>query len=228
MGRARDISKVFSTSTALATDTEVSAFNYLTQSSASTVYQTKATAGLTLLTPTSIANTSGTASIGANGTITVSGVSSVSLNNVFNSTYRNYKIIVQVSSPSADDVLRLRWRKSASDSTTEYYGMWSRTSAAATTGALNTNGESSVQLLTLDSANPNTVYGFSYDALNPFVSTYTSLVGTALGIELNSAQYYGYAGASHHRVTETYDGLTLLTGSGATVVGTISVYGYNQ
>jgi hypothetical protein len=106
--------------------------------------------------------------------------------------------------------------------------MFSRTSAAATTGALNTNGESSVQLLTLDSDNPNAVYGFSYDALNPFVSSYTSLVGTALGIELNSSQYYGYAGASHHRVADTYDGLTIFTGSSANITGTISVYGYNN
>jgi hypothetical protein len=180
--------------------------------------------GLVLIKPSTVVG--GTDN--GKGTVSFSAASSITLNNVFSSTYRNYKMILQISSPSADDVLRLRWRKSGSDSTTEYYGMFSRTSAAATTGALNTNGESSVQLLTLDLANPSAVYGFSYDALNPFVSAYTSLVGTALGIELNSAQYYGYAGASHHRVTDTYDGFTLFTGSGANVTGTVSVYGYNN
>ena len=48
MGRARDISKVFSTGTALATDTEVSG-SYLTLASASTTYQTKASNALVLL-----------------------------------------------------------------------------------------------------------------------------------------------------------------------------------
>jgi hypothetical protein len=38
MGRARDIANVLSTNTALATDAEVAAFNYLTQSSASSTY----------------------------------------------------------------------------------------------------------------------------------------------------------------------------------------------
>ena len=180
--------------------------------------------GLVLVKPSSVVG--GTDN--GKGTVTFSASNTITLNNVFSSTYRNYKIVVQISSPSADDTLRLRWRKSGSNSTTEYYGMFSRTSAAATTGALNTNGESSVQLLTLDASNPDAVYGFSYDALNPFVSSYTSLVGTALGIELNSSQYYGYAGASHHRVTDTYDGLTIFTGSSANITGTISVYGYNN
>jgi hypothetical protein len=180
--------------------------------------------GLVLVKPSSVVG--GTDN--GKGTVSFS-AATISLNNVFSSTYRNYRIVVQVSSPSADDTLRLRWRKSGSDNTgTSYFGMWNRTSAAATSGALNTNGESSVQLLTLDFDNPGAVYGFSYDALNPFTSSFTSLVGTALGIELNSSQYYGYAGASHHRVTDTYDGLTIFTGSGANITGTISVYGYNN
>ena len=75
MGRARDISKVFSTGTALATDTEVS-----------TTYQTKAAAGLTLLTPSTISNTGGSASIGTNGTVSFTSASAISLNDIFNNS----------------------------------------------------------------------------------------------------------------------------------------------
>ena len=76
MGRARDISKVFSTSTALATDTEVSG-SYLTLASASTTYQTRATAGLTLLNTTSF-----------------SGVVTADIpTGTFTSAYQNYRLI---------------------------------------------------------------------------------------------------------------------------------------
>ena len=108
MARSRDISKVLSSNTTLATDAEVAA-SYLTTASASTVYQTKATAGLTLLTPASIANTGGTASIGANGTVSFTSASAISLNDVFSATYTNYQIVIECDgSTSAQIRMRLR------------------------------------------------------------------------------------------------------------------------
>ena len=111
MGRARDISKVFSTGTALATDTEVS-----------TTYQTKAAAGLTLLTPTSIVATGGsaTSSISSTGTVSFTSASTISLNDVFSTTYDNYRIIFR-STTSTTGQIKLRLRVSGSDNTTSNY-----------------------------------------------------------------------------------------------------------
>ena len=161
-------------------------------------------------------------------TTSFSAVASQSFNNVFSATYNNYRIVAQFSSPSADANLRLRYRKAGTDNSaaSSYFGMFSRASAAGTTGVLNTNGETSLSLITLDLANPERVYGFSYDVLNPFVSSFTALIGNGTGIELDSSNFYGFSGASHHRVTDSFDGFTIFPASG-NITGSVSVYGYN-
>jgi len=208
MGRARDISKVFSTGTALATDTEVS-----------TTYQTKATAGLTLITPTSIANTSGTASIGANGTITFSGVSTISLNNVFTSTYNNYRIVAYFTS-SSDIAVRFRFRNSGSDNTTSnywwggyYQGLGSTTTVYGETGG---GGVTSAIV-----AGAGSLGGaFNIDVYSPKLTNYTLMSGLA-------PTSYNKQYALQFRDTASFDGFTFYPDS-LTLTGTISVYGYNQ
>jgi hypothetical protein len=93
MGRARDISKVFSTGTSLATDTEVS-----------TTYQTKAAAGLTLLNTTNF-----------------TAQSSVSLDNVFSATYDHYRLLLNITSATNGGYLLARLRVGGSDNTGASY-----------------------------------------------------------------------------------------------------------
>jgi hypothetical protein len=233
MGRARDISKVFSTGTALATDTEVSAFNYLTQSSASTVYQTKAATGLTLLTPTSIANTSGTASIGTNGTITFNGVTSVSLNDVFSSTYDNYKIIVtgNTSITSATGLL-MRLRVSGADNTSSNYRwstIYARDNAAApTVGAEGSNGTNTYALVGSLSSTAGFTATNTIELANPFVSTKNTSLNFMTYVYDQVATYgFVYTGGAIMSVTTSYTGFTIYAPSG-NITGSVSVYGYND
>jgi hypothetical protein len=94
MARSRDISKVLSSSTALATDSEIAA-----------TYQTKANAGLTLINTTSF-----------------TAQSSVSFNNVFSSTYDHYKILSSNTGSSTIVALNFKMRANGTDSTALYYG----------------------------------------------------------------------------------------------------------
>jgi hypothetical protein len=222
MARSRDISKVLSSNSTLATDAEVAAFNYLTQSSASTVYQTKAGAGLTLLTPASIANTSGTASIGANGTITFSAVSVVSLNDLFSSTYDNYRIVIETTA-SSGGYLNFKLRASNSDNSAAEYG-WGMN--------MITNGGSQFSL-----AGVNVTTGWSilrpgtgrnscsFDVYSPNIARATMYTGTQ---SYNDGATVGITGAigGNHSVNTAFTGFTLLSGS--TITGTVSVYGYNK
>jgi hypothetical protein len=227
MGRARDISKVFSTGTALATDSEVSG-SYLTQSSASTVYQTKATAGLTLLTPTSIANTSGTASIGANGTVSFSGASTVSLNGVFSSAYKDYKFVFDCVG-STFDFIRLRMRASGTDNSSNNYkwtilnsqfnqvnGNWAP--------AGNTTLQSSILFTYMYNGFPTYMEGIIN---RPQATEYTSL--NAFGNYVQDATTGGYSQYTNGALTVTtsYDGFSLIPASG-NMTGSLSVYGYNK
>jgi hypothetical protein len=220
MGRARDISKVFSTNTALATDSEISAFNYLTQASASTVYQTKASAGLTLITPTSVATTGGsaTSSISATGTVTFSGASSLSLNGIFSTTYQNYKIVANVTGTTTT-TLNLRFRASGTDKTSQYYGnsvlmIYNSTSFAG--AAL--NNQSIIQLPAVG-IKPNFT---TIDIGNVYVASRTLVTTQGFAGD----DYLNY---SAHALDDTvlYDGATIYPGGG-TISGTFSVYGYNK
>ena len=68
MARSRDISKVLSSNSTLATDAEVSA-SYLTTASANALYAPVAAGGLVQITPTSVTATGGSGSISATGAV---------------------------------------------------------------------------------------------------------------------------------------------------------------
>ena len=219
MGRARDISKVFSTNTALATDTEVSG-SYLTLASASTTYQTKAAAGLTLITPTSISNTGGTASIGTNGVVTLSGVTNISFNYVFSSIYKSYQIILLTNTASGIYTynLRLRTSSTATDKSTDYYwsGQYQKFDTTSE-GGENGNNATSFQIggigPTRGSVN-STIH-------NPFESQETNF--SAIGHDGEYKRVY----AGKLGVTTSYDGFTIFSG-GSTLSGQVGIYGFNQ
>jgi hypothetical protein len=226
MGRARDISKVFSTNTALATDSEISAFNYLTQASASTVYQTKSATGLILLTPTSITATGGSGSIGTNGTVSFTSTSSISLNTIFNSSYNNYRILVDITSNSANDGWHfLKLRSGTTDaSTTYYYAFWARTHAGFDVSQQG-NNVSSFKVGQMD--NSATGYqGYFIDLIDPFTANKTKMghYGSAI---TDSSVVQGFAGGGVHDVSSSYDGFSLISENG-NITGSISVYGYNK
>jgi hypothetical protein len=219
MGRARDISKVFSTGTALATDTEVSG-SYLTLASASTTYQTKTTAGLTLLTPASITNTGGTASIGANGTITFSSASTISINDVFSSTYRNYRIVASMTCTSDTDLsFRLRVGGADLSSANSYYY-----------GAYYVGTSSSQAFASINQSNPSNIFVgaiggwnglLTLDVSAPFITAKTTVSGQS------SMRYLLNVAGITNNIETSYTGFSLIPSAG-TITGEVSVYGYNK
>jgi len=76
--------------------------------------------GLAPATPTSIANSGGSASLSGN-TVTFTGVSSVSLNGCFTGDYDNYRVIVYSNSSSTSPDLILRNRASGTDDSSANY-----------------------------------------------------------------------------------------------------------
>jgi hypothetical protein len=78
-------------------------------------------AGLAKIVPSSVAVGSGTGSASALGTVTFSAVSSVSLNDVFSSTYNHYRIVSDIQTSVANPELDFRYRVSGSDNSTSNY-----------------------------------------------------------------------------------------------------------
>lgn len=210
MGRARDISKVFSTGTALATDTEVSG-SYLTLASASTTYQTKASNALVLLNTTSFTTQS-----------------TVSIDNVFSSTYDNYRIIMNLTTSSTNTSIAWRARVSGADNSSSNY-MWNRLlwNSNATPG---TSFTGSGGLTTWgyfgDAGQTSSTSLIEMEVNGMFASTRAKSISStstddgATGI----AQIRYAAGMS---VTTSYTSISLIPVSG-TITGSVSVYGYNK
>ena len=181
------------------------------------------TPGLAIATPTSIANSGGSASL-SGGQITFTAVNSLSLNGVFTSTFQNYRILLRPTAVSGTDVIiSFRLRTAGTDSATSYGVQKTESTSGSTTssGAAATSGRLLFTTTTYGNyaaTNPD-IYGpqLAIPTLYNYMSTYLDSSGN---------KYVEMLGGSHH-VSTSYDGITLLISSG-TMTGTLRVYGYNN
>jgi hypothetical protein len=234
MGRARDIASLLTTSSVLATDAEVASLGYLTNSSASSVYLTQGSAssiyrtigstGLVKIVPSSVAVGSGTGSVDSLGTVTFSGVSSISLNNAFSATYKNYRIILSFNTSTAVVGTRFRLRASGTDNTSSnyYIAAISKDSSVSTINNENADPTTSYRIGTA----ANNFSSMSLEIHNPFASDYTSMHNIT-GALSNTNESHWFTGGGGFSGTTSFDGITFFLDSG-TLTGTISIYGYTN
>jgi hypothetical protein len=186
-------------------------------------------AGLAKIVPSSVAVGSGTGSASTTGLVTFSAVSSVSLNNVFTSTYSNYRIMIDFTSSTGNN-LTLRMRTSGTDGTTSEYGyiVYQITTNSTVGYTAISAGTTSMILIPAESSKYSRV---ALDMFNP-VSDSIVTGFTWHGVRDSNSGPYGYnficsgfdgqlAGKPASR-----DGFTLLASTG-TISGTVSVLGYN-
>ena len=138
----------------------------------------------------------------------------INVNDVFSSTYTNYRILNRVSSLSGGGTMTLRFRVSGTDTSSNYYTQ--QAYADNTTIAAGRNSWGTDELFVNDAE--NAAVG-SYDCMNPYGTGETQIVG-----------FGGYRGAlvrfNYGAQTDStsFTGFTLLSNGNAT--GTVSVYGY--
>jgi hypothetical protein len=156
-------------------------------------------------------------------TTTFSAVSSVSLNDVFTSDYENYRITIQ-NSASASSQFLMRMRVGGTDNTAANYS-WSGTftsSLSATYSGENSNlGTSFAIGYSEPSLNGATIL----DVTGPYLTLNTSYFSNNIRMGTSQSSENKRSGALS--VTTSYDGITILPGSG-TITGTIRVYGYSN
>jgi hypothetical protein len=201
MGRTRDVSKILTSNTSI-----------LSLASASSIYQTKATAGFVFLNVTSFTTQS-----------------SISLNNVFSSTYTNYKIIVNLTDNSSNDGdILLKWRNSGTDSSSNYYTSYTGINTLASPGIINKVQDPATvghAIGKMDNSTKNSQH-IVIDVGNVFLSNFTRVVFSGFG-STDASNLFSYNGGGNHQVSQSYDGLTLISENG-NITGSVSVYGYNK
>ena len=175
--------------------------------------------GLSIVTPTSIANSGGTATA-SGGQVTFSGVSSVSLNGVYNGTYDAYRIVIRFTGTSAGADIFYRNRLSGTDAATNYNNQ-SLAVTGSTVAGSRTLGSTSAFMGSFRSTGQSESW---IDLYAPSLAVETGLYSS--NRERDSSISFAIFGALHTTAT-AYDGFTF-TPSAGTLTGTIRVYGYKN
>jgi hypothetical protein len=162
-------------------------------------------------------------------TQTFTTAASQSVNTCFSSTYTNYKIVVTLTTASADAMVSLNLRTGATDTTStqnySYYSGWS-TQPGSINNVAN-GGVTSLQLFQTDSGYTAPAYGMSMDMYNPNVSSNTTSTWNAQFAQSSNSWLSAVVGGSFTNTTDQFDGFTLKISAG-TMSGKAWVYGYSN
>jgi hypothetical protein len=160
-------------------------------------------------------------------TTSFSAVASQSINDVFSSTYTNYKFLINVNSASDDGYLLMRLRVAGADNSgTNYH--WHFGAPSSTGNTYTGYGAATQSSIRLTTGNSTTnVKNIDATIFNPFASFATLLTwGNAYTSGAGAAPVAGGAGAGLFAGATSFTGLTIFPSAG-TMTGSISVYGVN-
>ena len=146
-------------------------------------------------------------------TETFSGVLSVSIDNVFNSTYDNYRIVIRHTGGNEDVYMRMR--SSGTDATTNYNRQVLDVDGTSVSAFRNTTAGFMVGVNTNAGVSDMIISGPNLVAITACTSVNA--------MSLSSARLR--VSGSTHSTSSSYDGLTLVPGGAGTISGTVSVFG---
>ena len=149
-------------------------------------------------------------------------VSSQSLNDVFSTTYDNYKLVIKLTS-TLDSRLDFRMRVSGADnSTSNYYKQSNISKDVAVAGA-----ESLAQDKFIGYGINTSITPIVLDVFSPFIAEATAFLGWNHKVETLASTHENNFSSGIHNVATSFTGISLIAASG-TITGTVSVYGYNK
>jgi hypothetical protein len=159
-------------------------------------------------------------------TQTFTGVSAVTFNNVFTSTYRNYRYVIDALASSATNTgFQVRVRASGTDLTGGVYGI---RRISGTFGSATVNG--SAENFNATSINFGNIADtgraqLSGDIKMPALTQRTHFEYN--GFIPQQSDFVWYVGSGQVGNTNAYDGVTFFVGTG-TIAGQVSIYGYKD
>jgi hypothetical protein len=186
------------------------------------------TVGLIGIVPSSVTVGSGSGSAASDGLVTFTQASSVSLNGVFSSTYRNYEVVLNIATVNTSNAnITLRMRASGTDNSTagSYLIAMNGINTSGTAANIATTG---TQATFSYGSSGYQAIGARFTVMNPFLAVPTKMLVTTSGTDTAYTNFTGRSGAIAHNQSTSYDGISfLLAGGGTSITGTVKVYGYN-
>ena len=148
---------------------------------------------------------------------TLTSQTSINFNSCFSSTYRNYKVLINLTS-TATDPIRLRLRSGSTDATGANYNLQYSEVDGGTAGGFRLTGETSFRFSPVRSSGTTFVV---LDINNPFIAAATTITGE--GMDPSNPNYNAYSEV--HTLATSYDGMTVFVATN-NLTGNIAVYGY--
>jgi hypothetical protein len=159
-------------------------------------------------------------------TNTFTAVSSFQVNNVFTSTFHNYRIIFTQTACTGNDVtvnFKFVDGTTPTSGTGYYYGATGLTAGAT---LVNVNGSATTSVILARShSTAGDISFFSMDVINPQRTFRSGFLWSSYNY--NGAITFSYVGGGEWDFTEQFEGFNLATSSG-TFSGIVSVYGYRR
>lgn len=181
---------------------------------------------LVYMKPSSAAVGSGSC-VNNNRSVSFTGATNISLQNIFSSEFRNYKIIVDGTKATTSDAdwafIRLL-DSSSSESSANYAGGFNGIEAGYT---------ATTNLQRTDMAAITYINNIGYSTVNditisrPYLSEYTYIMADSLGFAPGNTTYRSQAGIIH-TLSNSYTGIKFGVTGGGTLSGQIQVFGYND
>jgi len=158
-----------------------------------------------------------------------SAVTSFSLpTNTFSTTYKNYKVFIDVQDATADCDLTLRMRTSGTDNTNAQYQTQMPGYKADGT-AINdfvSSGGTSFKFGEVDGT--ATTLQIAFDLMNPQLAEVTALLGSYYFID-KTAAYNGFrAGCWDFSATTQFDSFSFISSVANSISGYYRIYGYSE
>lgn len=190
-----------------------------------TTLEARPVSGLVPISPASVVIAGGSGSTTALGQVNFSNATSVSLNNVFSTTYRAYRVTMSLTLGTGAQLTYMRMRVNNADNTGTYVWGYNgiRTNGTANGWTSTGNSTAGICVLNAGATGPQTT---SFDIYNPGILGPATTWGLT-GYWADSVGAYGAAGAGLHADGAVFTGFTIYPG-GSNISGSIHVFGYND
>jgi hypothetical protein len=145
----------------------------------------------------------------------------------FTTTYRNYRIIVNITALTADATFTMRMRAAGADSSVASYGTMF-TGVTSTGSASNSTGgdQTSWAMGEMDSGIP--AYSLVLDVMSPQIATYTTGEGAYSTVNTAGTAAIGRSGGLLLNNTTQFDSLSFISSVASSMTGVYRVYGYRE
>jgi hypothetical protein len=159
---------------------------------------------------------------------TFSAVTSFSLpNDTFTSTYRNYKVIIQLTAVTSDADFTMRLRASGSDNTNASYD--TALNVATNAGATSGIGAASQTSWNFGESDSGSVwYDATFDLIAPQIATQTFANGFYTFVDKAVTGWISRTGSFLFRSATQFDSLSFISSVASSITGVYRVYGYSE